>query len=100
MAVGAVPGPVFTAVEIILWSPLDVVGNNEIEPAVPVVVEPASARGPSTLVGDAGFGCDVGKSSVPVVVVKDGAAIASHIQIGVAVIVEVPDGDTLTVVAF
>src|SRR5439155_26663632 len=50
-------------------------------------------------VDDTGFGSDVGKCSVAVVVIKDCAAVAGDVQIGIAVIVVVADGDSLTVVA-
>ena len=78
MAVGAIAGPVLAAPEIVLGRPLDVVGDQQVEPAVLVVIEPSGAGGPSAFVRDAGFGGDVGESSVAVVVIEDGAAVAGH----------------------
>ncbi len=100
MAVGTVARAALAAPDIIFRSPLDVVGDDQIEPAVFVVIEPSRAGGPSAFIGDAGFRRDVGKRAVAVVVIENGAAIAGHIQIGIAVIVEVADGNALAVMAF
>src|SRR6266550_4447280 len=60
---------------------------------------PAGARGPLAFVGDTGFESDVGKRSIAIVVIKDCAAVAGDVQIRIAVIVVVADGDSLTIVA-
>ena len=85
---------------IVLRRPFDVVGDEQIEPAVFVVIEPSRAGGPSAFIRDTSFRGDVGESAVAVVVIEDGAAVASHVEIGIAVVVEVADGDSLAVVAF
>src|SRR5438552_610655 len=97
MAVRAVARPAFTAPDVIFRRPFDVVGNQQIKKAVLVVVEPSGAGRPSAFVGYAGFGSDVGKGSVAVIVVKDGAVVSGYVEIGIAVIVEVSDGNTLAV---
>src|SRR5437667_7862897 len=99
MAIGTVAGPVFAAPKVIFWRPLDVIGDNQVEPTVLIVVKPPRTRGPAAFVRDTGLGGDVGKRSVAVIVVKDRVAIAGDVQIGISVIVEVPHGNTLAVVA-
>src|SRR5207244_11891565 len=44
MAVGAVAGPVFTAPKVIFWRPRDVIGDNQVEPTVLIVVKPPRTR--------------------------------------------------------
>ena len=100
MTIRPVARPAFAAPDIVLWGPFDVVRHDQIKPAVFVVVKPSRASGPSALVGDSGFRRNVSESAVPVVVIQNGAAIASHIQIGISIIVEVSDRHALTVVAF
>src|SRR4029077_18453909 len=74
MTVRSVTGAMFAAVKIILGRPFDVIGDDEVEPAVFVVIEPACAGGPSALVGHACLGGDIGECAVAIVVIQDGAA--------------------------
>ena len=99
IAVRAIAGAAFAAPEICFRRPFDVIGDNEIEPAVLVVIKPARAGGPSAFIGDAGFGGDVGESSVTVVVVENRAAVAGDVEIGVAVVVVIADGNALAVMS-
>src|SRR6267378_2946999 len=73
MAVRPIAWPMLAAPEIILWRPLDVVGDDQVEPAILVVIKPSSAGRPSAFVGDAGLRRHVGESSIAVVVVEGGA---------------------------
>ena len=100
MAVGAVARPVLAAPEVVLRRPLDIVRDQEVEPAVLVVVEPSGAGGPLALVRHTCFGCDFGKSSVAIVVIKDRAAVTGDVQIRVAVVVEIAHGHPLPVKTF
>ena len=100
MTVGAVAGAPLAAPDIVLRRPLDVVGDDQIEPAIFVVIEPSGAGGPSAFVGDAGFGGDIGEGSVAVVVIENGAAVAGDVEIGIAVVIEIADRNALAVVSF
>src|SRR5258705_1680924 len=100
MAVGTIAGTVFAAIDIIFWRPLDVIGDDEIEPAIFVVVKPSGAGGPATFIGDSGFGGDVGERAVAIVAIEDAAAVSGHVDVREAVIVEVTDGDALAVMSF
>ena len=100
MAIGAIARPALATPNVVLRTPVDVVGHDQIEPAIFVVIEPSGARGPSAFVGDSSLRGDVGERSVSVVVIKNGAAIAGDVQIRIAVIVEVTDRHSLTVVTF
>src|ERR1700722_2314901 len=99
MTVGTIAGPVFAAPDVVFRRPLNVVGDDQIDPSVLVVIEPPCARRPSTLVGDTRLGRDIGEGAIAIIVVKDGAAISRHIKIGIAIIVEVADGNALAVVS-
>ena len=43
MAVRAVAWPMLAAPEIVFWRPLDVIGDDQIEPAVFIVIKPPGA---------------------------------------------------------
>ena len=100
MAVGTVSRTLLTAPQVVFGGPLDVVRDNKIEPSVFVVIEPPGAGGPSSFVGNASFRSDVGESSVAIIVIENRAAITGDVQIRVSVVVEVADGNTLTIVTF
>ena len=100
MAVGAVARAALAAPDIIFRSPVDVVGDHQIEPAVFVVIEPSRASGPAAFVGDACLCGDVSKSAIAVVVIKNGVSIAGDVEIREPVIVKIADGDSLAVMAF
>ena len=99
IAVRAVTRPAFAAPQIVLRSPVDIVGDQKIEPAVFVVVKPSRAGRPFAFICDARFCGDVGERSIAIIVIENGAAIAGHVKIRVAVVVVVSDGDALPVVS-
>ena len=99
MAVSAVAGPMLAAIEVGLGRPVNVVANQQVEIPVLVVIEPARAGGPLALVADAGFGGHIREGAVPVIVVKDGPAVAGDVKVGIAVVVVVAHGHALPVEA-
>src|SRR5260370_26680200 len=67
---------------------IEVVRDNKIEPAIPVVVDPGAARAPARPVrAQSGFPGYVGKSGIPIVVVEDVLAPVSDEQILKSVVV-------------
>src|SRR5579859_7706338 len=100
MTVGAISRTPFTTPNIILGAPLDVVGDDQIKPAIFVVIEPARAGGPASFVSNTSSCRDIGKGTVAIVVIKNRAPITGDIQIGIAIIVEVSDSHALAVVPF
>src|ERR1700675_5021819 len=100
MTVRTVAESVFAAPDIGFLRPLDVVCNHQIEPPVFIVIKPAGTGRPSSQVGDTCLGGHIGEGPIAIVVVKDGAAVAGHVQIGIAIVIEVADGNPLTVMAF
>src|SRR5579864_8320445 len=98
MAIGTVARPALSAPNIILRSPVDVVGDDQIKPAVLVVIEPAGARRPLAFIGEARFRGHVSEGTVPVVVIQNRAAISGHKQIRVSIVVEVADRNALAIV--
>src|SRR5580704_2667523 len=71
---------------------VDEAADKEIEAAVVVVVEPDGAGAPAAG-GDAGFGGDVGESTVAVVVIEDARGVLRHVNIRKAVAIVVANGD-------
>ena len=76
------------------WSQVvvDVAGDEEVEPAVAVVVAPGCAGGP-VAESDAGLLGNVGERAVVVVVVEAVLAEVGDVDVGPAVVVVVADGD-------
>src|ERR1017187_6707669 len=100
MTVGTITGPVFAAPDVGFRRPLNVVCNHQIEPPVLIVVKPPRAGGPATRVGDTRLGRNVGEGAIAIIVVKNGAAVSGHIQVGISIIIEVPDSHPLAVMSF
>ena len=71
--------------------PVDVVGDEEIELAVVVVVEPHGAGGKSGI-GDAGFGGHIGKLAVAQIAEEMIRSEGGDVDVVVAVVVVVADG--------
>src|SRR5882762_1960020 len=67
---------------------VDVVGDHKVEKTVAIVVAKGGARGPPA-VGNAGFGGDIAKGAVAIILVKDVAAEASDVEIGPPIVVVV-----------
>src|SRR5580698_5564474 len=99
IAIRTIAGAAFATPQIRFRRPLDVIGDNEIQPAILVVVKPSCAGGPSAFIGDTGFCGDIGECSVAVIVVENRTPIASDIEIGVTIIVKIPDGNSLAVMS-
>src|SRR6202035_2112406 len=83
--------PVERAPEIALGSPLHVVGDEEVELAVAVVVDPGGA-GAEAGVPDAGGGGDVPELAAALVVEEMVAVERGDVDVLAAVVVVVPDG--------
>src|ERR1700747_1816013 len=77
--------------------PVEVASYKEIQLAIVVVVGESSGRRPSTT-SHARFLRNVGECAVPVVVIEHILSIVSHIDIRIAVIFIVADGNTHAVV--
>jgi hypothetical protein len=80
-----------------LERPVEVVAHEQIQLAVPVVVEPGCPDRPRLLARgrrprDTGLACDIGKRAVPVVPVERVVVHAGDEQVGVAVVVVVARG--------
>ena len=76
---------------------IDIVGDEEVELAVAIVIDERAASVPAFAVsGDAGLLADVGEGAVAVVVIENVFAEVADEQIVVAVIVVVADADTLS----
>ena len=70
---------------------VDIAGNEEVEPAVAVVVAPGGAGGP-VAERDAGLFGNIGEGAVVVVVVEAVLAEVGDVEVGPAVVVVVADG--------
>ena len=75
---------------------IEVVGDEQVEPAVAVVVDPGAARAPMRpILADAGFLGHIGERAVPVVVVQHVLAPVGDEQVFEAVVVVVADADAV-----
>ena len=72
---------------------IDEAADEQIEPAIIVVVEPDGAGSPSRC-GDACFCCDIGKRTIPVVVIKDAVWILRKVDVRKAIAIVVADGNS------
>ena len=70
------------------------VADEQVEPAIVVVVEPDSAGSPSGS-GDAGLLGHIGESAVAVVVIENAATVLRDVEVGKAVAVVVADRNAL-----
>ena len=76
---------------------VDVVGDEEIEFAVAIVVHKGAASAPAgSLSCDAGLLADIGEGAVSVVVVQNILAVVGDEQIVEAIVIVVADADALT----
>src|ERR1700716_249816 len=73
---------------VLLFAEVHKATYEQIEPAVIVVVEP-NCTGSPTGRGDTGLLCDVGKSSVSVVVIQNAFSVLGHVEIGEAIVIVV-----------
>ena len=100
MAVGPVAGTVFAAPDVVLGRPLDVIRDDQIQPAVLVVIKPSCTGRPPPGIGNTALRRNISERPVAVIVVEDGASVTGHIQVGKAVIIEVRNRNTLPVMPF
>ena len=76
---------------------IDIVGDEEVEMAIAIVVDERAACVPArAFAGDAGFLADVGESSISVVVIENIFAVVGDEEIFVAIVVVVTDADALS----
>ena len=92
MAIRAIAGTVFPAENVQIEIPLHIASNDQIKPAVAVIIDEAGAGAPCTA-ADARLVGDVGKSSISVVMVKNVSAKVRHQKINVAVVIVITAGD-------
>ena len=79
MAVRAVTGSALAAPHVVLRTPVDVIRDHQIEPAVFVVIKPSCTGRPSTFVCDAGLCRHIRERSVAIVVIENGTTVTGHI---------------------
>ena len=78
---------------MVLVGELDVVGDVQVQVAVAVDVQKAGPGADLLAVADAGRGGHVGERAVAVVAVQHVRAEVAHVEVRVAVVVVVADGD-------
>ena len=100
MAIGTIARLMVAAPNIVLGTPIDIVRNDQVEPTIFVVIEPAGAGGPSAFIGNPCLGSNVGERSVAIIAVENRPAVAGQIQIGISVIIEITDGNALPIEPF
>ena len=98
MAIRAIPGTVFPAENIQTEIPLHIASDDQIKPAIAVIIDEAGAGAPSTA-ADARLVSDVGESSITVVVIKNVSAKVRYQKINLAIVVIVTAGDSHAVQA-
>ena len=81
MAIAAHARAAVATIEVALRRPVDVVGDDEIESAVIVVIEPRGARCPPSRVLHACLRGHIGEGAVAIVVIEDAAAVAEDEQV-------------------
>src|SRR4029077_12214231 len=92
MAVAAHAGSPIATVKVMFGRPVDVIGDDEVESSVVVVIEPRSARSPPAEILHTRPCADIGEGTIAIVVVEDGTAVAEHEQVRKAVVVVVTHG--------
>src|ERR1039458_4018094 len=76
---------------------VDVVGNEEVEAAVAVIIDEGAACVPArAFARHAGLLADIGKGSIPVVVIEDILAVVGDEEIVPAIVVVVADANPLS----
>ena len=78
--------------------PRDIIRDEQVQPAIVVVIQPAGRYRPHVaelrvLSSDAGFGGNVGEAAVSEIAVEDVSLHAGDEDIGKAVVIEIADGD-------
>src|SRR5580698_230570 len=80
-----------------LDAPIQIAGNEQIQPAVVIVIE-KSRRSRPTAGGDASLRGDIRKSAVAIVVIQNILSEVGHVDVRKTVIVIIPDRDSHSVV--
>src|SRR6266508_3198000 len=93
VAVSPVPRLLVAAPDVVIRRPCYVIGDREIEFAVPVIIEPGGARRPFAFVRDPGPLGNIREGSVAVVMVEDRTVVTEYHQIWVTVIVVISHCD-------
>src|SRR5690348_10635386 len=93
MAVGTIAFAPVTAPDVLVEIPLDVSGHDEIEPAIPIEIDPARTRRPASS-GDTCLFRYVCECPITVVVIQDVSPQIGDIDIRATIIVVVADGDS------
>src|SRR5215471_21538062 len=70
---------------------VDIVRDEEIDPAIPVVISERSSSGPSILASEPRGSRHIRESSITIIVIEHHPAKTSHQKVGPAVIVVVAD---------
>src|SRR5262245_54947417 len=78
---------------VILGRPGYLVGKRQIELAIIVIIEPCGARRPLTFVRHTSSIGNIREGTVAVVMVKDRTVVTEHDQIGVPVVVVIPNSN-------
>src|SRR5207248_3769103 len=87
MAVAAQAWTAIATVHIVLRRPINIVGDNQIETAIVVIVEPGSTRCPAVLVLNSSSRGHVGEGAIAVVVVENRTPVTANKEIGKSVVV-------------
>src|SRR5438876_4811050 len=98
VAVSPVAGLVFAAINVGAEVPLHIPCNDEVEPAIAVVIYEGRACAP-TAATDARLGSHIGESPVAIIVIKSVSAEVRHQKVSVAVVVVVAGCDSHAVQA-
>src|SRR6478736_5451191 len=88
-AVGAIAGRSLTAPLVVFGRPIKVVSHDQVKPSILIEVNPSGTCRPLAFIRNTSFRRYIAKGPIAVVVIKDGTAIASDVQIGIPVIVEI-----------
>src|SRR5208337_980016 len=85
-------GPVEAAEDILRFRPLDVVGDEQVQMAVAIVIEPQRGGAESIVSAQmASFG-DIGKAAVSVVLKQPALSYSRNKKVREAIVVEIADG--------
>src|SRR5213078_3649371 len=80
MAIGAIAGLVLSAVNVGSVVPLDIAADDQIEPAIAIVIDETSTRASATATHTS-FRGDIGEGPIAIVVIENIAAEIGHQQI-------------------
>src|SRR5579884_1695694 len=96
MAVSAIARTMISAPDVVLSRPVAVIGHNEVQFPVIVVLKPGCASTPFSLIAHSCPRSHIGERSIAVVAVKNATVVAQHVEIRESIIIIVSDGHTHT----